>query len=298
MLKVAGTSKSLMNTVISPFGMMLSKVSSMLSTRGFDTIDKEGIAALIGEPSRKRAVTMSRPGISQADLIELEDFLGSPACSSASMDIAALDGFLTAVVIGPRLVVPSEWMRWIWDSDEGKEEVVFDNAEQATRIMSIVMRHYNSVAQTFASNPASFAPLFWGEVASGAEQWCTGFMLGFQLESKAWNILSIEHPGWFTPFLRLGTVEGFAATVKMNDAERWCAEIVPSLLNIYWYWKGHYGPGLSARSGSMIKRSVANEVETVIHTGPKIGRNESCPCGSGKKFKRCCSLKQAQSPLQ
>lgn len=21
---------------------------------------------------------------------------------------------------------------------------------------------------------------------------------------------------------------------------------------------------------------------------PKIGRNESCPCGSGKKFKRCC----------
>ena len=23
-------------------------------------------------------------------------------------------------------------------------------------------------------------------------------------------------------------------------------------------------------------------------TGKKIGRNESCPCGSGKKYKRCC----------
>jgi len=22
--------------------------------------------------------------------------------------------------------------------------------------------------------------------------------------------------------------------------------------------------------------------------GPKIGRNEPCPCGSGKKFKKCC----------
>ena len=25
-------------------------------------------------------------------------------------------------------------------------------------------------------------------------------------------------------------------------------------------------------------------------SGPKIGRNEQCPCGSGKKYKRCCGL--------
>ena len=28
--------------------------------------------------------------------------------------------------------------------------------------------------------------------------------------------------------------------------------------------------------------------KTVVRTGPKIGRNESCPCGSGKKYKQCC----------
>ena len=27
---------------------------------------------------------------------------------------------------------------------------------------------------------------------------------------------------------------------------------------------------------------------TVIRQGPKVGRNEVCPCGSGKKFKHCC----------
>ena len=27
--------------------------------------------------------------------------------------------------------------------------------------------------------------------------------------------------------------------------------------------------------------------ETVVHTGPKIGRNDPCPCGSGKKYKKC-----------
>jgi len=27
---------------------------------------------------------------------------------------------------------------------------------------------------------------------------------------------------------------------------------------------------------------------TVAREGPKIGRNEPCPCGSGKKYKKCC----------
>ncbi|HQP10905.1 MAG TPA: SEC-C metal-binding domain-containing protein, partial [Candidatus Omnitrophota bacterium] len=26
----------------------------------------------------------------------------------------------------------------------------------------------------------------------------------------------------------------------------------------------------------------------VRHTGPKVGRNDPCPCGSGKKYKKCC----------
>jgi preprotein translocase subunit SecA len=29
-------------------------------------------------------------------------------------------------------------------------------------------------------------------------------------------------------------------------------------------------------------------VPQVIRTEPKIGRNEPCPCGSGKKYKKCC----------
>jgi len=29
----------------------------------------------------------------------------------------------------------------------------------------------------------------------------------------------------------------------------------------------------------------------------KIGRNDPCPCGSGKKFKKCCLNKQGLSPL-
>jgi SEC-C motif-containing protein len=35
------------------------------------------------------------------------------------------------------------------------------------------------------------------------------------------------------------------------------------------------------REGSVVQ-------ETVVRSSPKIGRNELCPCGSGKKYKHCC----------
>ncbi len=30
------------------------------------------------------------------------------------------------------------------------------------------------------------------------------------------------------------------------------------------------------------------KVQTVKRTGEKVGRNDPCPCGSGKKYKKCC----------
>ena len=34
-------------------------------------------------------------------------------------------------------------------------------------------------------------------------------------------------------------------------------------------------------------RSRQQVVQTIRNEGPKIGRNDPCPCGSGKKFKNC-----------
>ena len=30
----------------------------------------------------------------------------------------------------------------------------------------------------------------------------------------------------------------------------------------------------------------------VLSRGPRIGRNDPCPCGSGKKFKKCCGARK------
>jgi preprotein translocase subunit SecA len=34
---------------------------------------------------------------------------------------------------------------------------------------------------------------------------------------------------------------------------------------------------------------------TVRREGKKVGRNDPCPCGSGKKYKKCCLLKESQA---
>ena len=32
----------------------------------------------------------------------------------------------------------------------------------------------------------------------------------------------------------------------------------------------------------------SGKIRTVTRDQPKVGRNELCPCGSGKKYKKCC----------
>ena len=40
----------------------------------------------------------------------------------------------------------------------------------------------------------------------------------------------------------------------------------------------------------LIEMKVSPTPEQLARTPPKVGRNEPCPCGSEKKFKKCCSI--------
>ncbi len=48
------------------------------------------------------------------------------------------------------------------------------------------------------------------------------------------------------------------------------------------WMKAHEAELKASQAGDIPK------VETFVHEGPKIGRNDPCPCGSGKKYKKCC----------
>jgi len=48
--------------------------------------------------------------------------------------------------------------------------------------------------------------------------------------------------------------------------------------------------GAQARASDVVSEAAAAVAEKAkpVRTGPKVGRNDPCPCGSGKKYKQCC----------
>jgi preprotein translocase subunit SecA len=54
----------------------------------------------------------------------------------------------------------------------------------------------------------------------------------------------------------------------------------------------HQPESSGAASGAAV-RAPSRAVEPRTASGQKVGRNDPCPCGSGKKYKKCCLLKSA-----
>src|SRR5262245_50200426 len=51
-----------------------------------------------------------------------------------------------------------------------------------------------------------------------------------------------------------------------------------------------HAPAFRARvaSGELAGRAPQKKAAPFVHRAEKTGRNDPCPCGSGKKFKQCC----------
>jgi uncharacterized protein len=63
-----------------------------------------------------------------------------------------------------------------------------------------------------------------------------------------------------------------------DEREKLIVGAAAGVTGIYRYFK-------SQRS---LEKEPLNSVTTFRRNVPKIGRNDPCPCGSGKKFKQCC----------
>ena len=131
----------------------------------------------------------SQDPLTEDELEELERFLLDAEGIDESMDIAMLDGFFAAILSGPKTILPSEWMRWVWDTEKGEDSPVFAGRDQAQRIMGLLMRHMNAVAAMLVEVPGDYEPLLMENVREGdpmpvIDEWCLGYMKGISLDSK------------------------------------------------------------------------------------------------------------------
>lgn len=213
----------------------------------------------------------------RVDLDLLDHFLLSDAAPDNSMGLSDLDGFLTGILVGPDLIMPSEWLPHIW----GGEEPVFESTEQAQEILGAIMGHYNDIAQSLDGHPDDLNPIFW-ENAEGdvviAGDWAEGFLEAIDLRREAWlPLLRDKKAGiLLMPILALcGDEDGNALLPIDRETEAEIAAEAPTMIpvcvcGIRDFWR-------ERMSGS-----------SPIRSAPRTGRNDPCPCGSGRKYKKCC----------
>lgn len=222
-------------------------------------------------------------GLSDDELHELDAFLLYDLESDEGMTIDILDGFLHAIAIGPVSISPAQWLPQVWGMESITPPV--GSIDQLNHIVGLVMRHFNGIITAFESEPKQMAPIWMmskyrGREYVDAEAWAYGFIEGMQLCWHDWQpmLATAEGQAWFRPIGLLAR-EDFSPdqdelTKTPARRAKIAKQIPPSVMAMHDFW-------LPLRR-AVYERQLARAMQ------PKVGRNEPCPCGSGKKFKKCC----------
>jgi uncharacterized protein len=233
---------------------------------------------------------LKRP-LTEAEIVQLEDFLMSDSVPEEAMDLSMMDGFITALASAPSLTMPSAMLRWIWDSEHGQDAPMFASNEEAESIITLILRHWNDINDTLSHAPDEYQPLTLERAADGRtipilDSWCSGYYKGIAVDRAGWKPLLDAHPEWFTAITLYGTKDGWDELERRQDSleqhQAFADSVAGSVCNIYQYWLDHRRSQI-ARGGMP---TVIAQSEP-IRKAPKVGRNVPCPCGSGKKYKRC-----------
>ncbi|MDO8931293.1 MAG: SEC-C metal-binding domain-containing protein, partial [Rhodocyclaceae bacterium] len=149
-------------------------------------------------------------------------------------------------------------------------------------------RFYNEVAATLYRGEEPELILYPVDGESGESDyaaWADGYLYGSHLGQADWLDAAGEYAEDLSDlmedfFLLNGAIkedvlkhgEAWMSAAAERQALQQAAEGLPDLvLAVYEFWQALRFPA-----------------ETLRREAPKVGRNDPCPCGSGRKFKQCC----------
>jgi uncharacterized protein len=225
--------------------------------------------------------------LSDAELDALDAMFTAIPESREPYNLSMADGFLTGVLVHPRTILPTEWLPRLVDPVNGTLDFGTPEVDLA-RFTALVMRRYNELAlQILAREP--FDPIVslpldekTGEPDDGPAAipmlafWCAGFL-------DALN-------GW--PGLDELDDEALAGPLEAvvrhlpppeDDDGRTEHEALLDELEPY----ATLPEALDDLVASVLEIADLTRPRTQVRAQPKVGRNEPCPCGSGRKYKQC-----------
>lgn len=210
------------------------------------------------------------------------------ALGEEAMLLEELDGFIAGLLVCPDLIKPGEWLPIIWNWDGGDQQPAFDDLDHANRVLGLIMEYYNSVARTLMERPERYSPLFSVDTRNGDilwELWIEGFEKAVKLQPAAWQKLLNADVGTAAAMrgmMKLAEVACSDQHPPQKDSDTTNAtapdNIARWVVTLNGWRLANYRPtqGIVPRTSSV--------------SAKKAGRNDPCPCGSGKKYKRCCGL--------
>jgi uncharacterized protein len=90
------------------------------------------------------------------------------------ISISGLDGLFTALISGPTLPQPSQWLPAVW----GDHEPEWEDEQHFEATIELMMRHFNTLAATLQEAPQEFEPLFLNDADDPeylvVDDWCEG----------------------------------------------------------------------------------------------------------------------------
>lgn len=214
--------------------------------------------------------------LSESELEWLDDVLARYGNEASIMDVAELDGMLTAVLSSPTEVEPADWLLALWG---GAQHVPrWANDRERDRFVNLVLQHMDDVAERLCDYPEQYEPLFGtreeeGQEITIVEEWCFGYLRGAAMSD--WSALPAELQPAFDAIALHGKEENFTRLEALSAEEYVDSieQITPSALALYAYW---------------MENPQAAPVKEPVKVDKKPGRNDPCVCGSGRKYKSCC----------
>jgi uncharacterized protein len=209
-----------------------------------------------------------------------------------ALSLEAVDGLFCALIASPDVVGPSQYMAVIL-GDESGNSMAFADLKDAGDTLSLLMRYWNSIAEDFQSGDHIHMPYIENPGTNNipGRDWARGFMRGTRLAPRGWDRLFKDEK------------EGTAIAIPLVAGEideAWPKEPLTSeKANELLEWM-FAGAARAYRYFEPDRRELAEHArfdtfaeeddypETYVRPERKIGRNEPCPCGSGRKFKKCC----------
>ena len=233
--------------------------------------------------------------LAASDPSTLRAFLEHPSRPAGTLSYHELQGFLITVVSAPELIPVSEWVPIIFAG----EDVDYASVDEAQEILGQIMTLSNTINGAVLDPPTLLpadCPLR-DEVLANFENdapiahWSRGFRRGHQWLEDLWNTYLPEELEEELD-AALMALSFFSSREMAKDFHAEATTGDQSLEAMADAMHGVFPTAVAqyAHLGRSIHAVLAErDTETSESTRTtEVGRNDPCPCGSGKKYKRCC----------